>query len=150
MTDLTSAVERMQAHYARPHALPSPVAARRKATDSPAPAPLDPFNELDRTTQRIARPGTNRNASYRPRAADFAGRDPATSRPAFGSVKPSGGRRIGNDHDQARADSENAARSAWVSARSAIERESGDVLEAGLHYPSAITAKGNLGPSARY
>jgi hypothetical protein len=149
MSELSDRIAVMETHY-RPHAV-SPVTARRKVTDTPPPAgvgnrmPNRAANTMAGRKQGARFPGT-----YRPRAADFAGMLPATTRPVFGSVKPSGGRRIGNSAEQARADGENQARSAWVTARANLERESGDVLPAGAHYPRHVTRKGNLGPSARY
>lgn len=124
--------------------------ARAASRDTPGPAPLDPDGNLDRTSQVIKRPGTGGGAFYRPNAAALAGRDPATSRPAYGSVKPSGGRRTGKSAEQTRADSENDARRAWVTTRENTARDAGDVLPTGAHYPRYITRNGNLGPSARY
>jgi hypothetical protein len=149
VSDLTAAIERMAGHY-RPHAA-SPVTARRKASDTAAPAGVsERMPNRARNTMAGRKQGARFPGTYKPRAADYAGMDAPTTRPAYGSVKPSGGRRIGINAEQAHADGENASRAAWVTARANIERESGDVLPAGAHYPRHVTRKGNLGPSARY
>lgn len=151
MTDpIADSIARLQARY-RPHAA-SPVTTRRKPSDSPPPAGTgERMPNRSRNTMANRAAGARYPSTYRPRAADFAGMLPATTRPAYGSVKPASQRRIGlGGTEQARADGENAARSAWVAARENTALAAGDILSVGAHYPSKITRGGNLGPSARY
>lgn len=112
----------------------------------------DARNQRKRNTLANRKRGGQFPGTWKPNAEWLlsAPREPVTETPVYGGVKPSGGRRIGLKAEQARADSENAARSAWVSARASLERESGDVLPAGAHYPSYVRESGSLGPAARY
>jgi hypothetical protein len=133
----------------RPHAVSAPVTVRRLATDSHAPTGADDYGTRKNTTANRRNGG--RSMYYRPKAEDFAGSLPATARPAYGSVKPAGGRKIANgDLEQTRADSENDAVRGWVSARQNLMRDAGDILPAGSTYPRGMTRSGNLAPQARY
>jgi hypothetical protein len=132
------------------HAVSAPVTVRRLDTDSHAPAGADDYGTRKNTMANRRNGG--RSMYYRPKAEDFAGALPATTRPAYGSVKPAGGRKIinGSDLEQTRADSENDAVRGWVSARQNLVRDAGDALPAGSTYPRGMTRRGNLAPSARY
>lgn len=135
----------------------SPVTARRKRGDSPAPATGDSGSALQGTReaygshpmQRIKRPGTGGPARFRPNAKFFAGALPATTVPNAPRMTPVSGRRIDGPATvmrkgrrvpsdallQARANSADAGVRAWVAARTNTERDAGDVLPAGSHYP---------------
>jgi hypothetical protein len=134
----------------RPHAA-SPVTARRKATDTPAPNGLAANYGWHRNTNmRTADGGVS--PTYKPRAADYAGSIPNARATAPDVVKVNGIRVVGTmTPENARATGEDNARRGWVTARGNLERDAGDVLpDAGAHYPSRVTPRGNLGPSARY
>jgi hypothetical protein len=91
---LADVIARMQARY-RPHAA-SPVRATRKPTDTPPPAGLESGYGAANSLSSRRRGGTYPN-TYRPGAKDYAGMaevSPPTTRPAYGSVKPSGGIRV--------------------------------------------------------
>lgn len=151
MTDsIADSIARLQERY-RPHAV-SPVTVRRKPTDSPPPAGTgERMPDRAASTMANRAMGARYPGTYKPRAEDFAGMLPATTRPAYGSVTPASHRRIGlGGAEQARADGENQSRSEWVAAREGVALAAGEVLPVGAHYPRYITRKGNLGPQARY
>lgn len=178
--------------YTRTHVAPLPGPARRKPTDSAKPVNGatcgDRGSVLAGTragygshpAQRIARPGANRDARYRPRAADFAGNaTPATARVSAPDLtRTAAGRKIAGPPTvarmqedgttrtvpsrytlQARADSENAARETWARERYNLMVAAGDAQGPRSPwgdgdndaYPSGFTAKGNMGTqAARY
>jgi hypothetical protein len=158
MSDLQALIDALAVSL-RPHAA-SPVEARRKVTDSTPPANVGEGYGKPNTLSSRRRGGRYPN-TYRPRAKDFAGMGPVTTRPAYGSVKPANGERItrpayGNgkpasrDVEAARAAASDNGYRAWVSARGNLARDAGDVLPAGEMYPRKVTRRGNLGPSPRY
>jgi hypothetical protein len=82
--------------------------------------------------------------------------DAPTTRPAYGSVKPSNGIRVAKDTraanglplDKARAAGEDNEYRAWASARGNLARDAGDVIEPA--YPAGRSKYGRLSPSPRY
>lgn len=131
----------------RPHAV-APVTVRRKDTDTAhgrAGAVATPGYGEASTLSSRSRGGKYPN-TYRPRAEDFAGELPATTRPAYGNVKPAGGRKIagpatvkrngrrvpGKALLQARADSENEGMRAEVTRRHNLALAAGELPAPGL------------------
>lgn len=140
----------------QPHAA-SPVTASRKDTDTPPPAGVREGYGTRRSTMANRRNG-GASVYYRPRAADYAGRLPATTVPSAPSVKPaSNGTRVARDRiaagmplDDARVTGTDNGYRQWCAARANLQRDAGDDIGTGESYPREITARGNLGPSARY
>lgn len=150
MSELSALIANLQVTM-RPHAA-SPVSARRKDTDQATGRAngtvTDGYGKANSLSSRD-RGGTYPN-TYRPTAKDFAGMTPATTRPAYGSVKPAGGIRLGDDRslEAARAMGEDNGYRAWAAARTNLVRDAGDVTSP--MYPTGRTRAGNLAPSARY
>lgn len=158
------------------HAVSAPATVTRKPSDTPAPTAGDRGSALKGAprqsaitpnsypAQRIKRPGTGGPSTFRPNAEYLAGGLPATTVPSAPSVKPVSGRRIDGPATvirkkrrvpsdallRARANSEDNGYRAWMAARTNLERDAGDVLPAGSHYPVGRTASGRLARSARY
>jgi hypothetical protein len=92
VSDLSALAARLQGHY-RPHAA-SPVTARRKSTDTPAPNGLAEGYGKPGTLSSRRRGGRYPN-TFKPGAAYYAGNAvPATARATAPAVKPSGGRKL--------------------------------------------------------
>ena len=87
-------IARLQARY-RPRAA-SPVTVRRRPSDVSTGrangAQTSGYGRPNSLSSR--RRGGKFPNTYRPGASDYAGMDAPTTRPAWGSVKPAGGRKI--------------------------------------------------------
>ncbi|HEY1705637.1 MAG TPA: hypothetical protein VGG75_38620 [Trebonia sp.] len=143
--------------------------ARSKRGDTPEPAGGDRGNVLAGTARggngRVRRRNTNANRRngggsvyYRPDAAYFAGNPiPATARVSAPHITPVAGIKVAVDPSapgyragDARAIGTDNGYRAWVSARGNLTRDAGDIPGGGESYPSGISKRGNLAPTARY
>jgi hypothetical protein len=147
---LADVIARMQDRY-RPHAV-SPATATRKPGDTPPPAGVRNGYGTRRNTNANRRNGGG-SVFYRPRADYYAGNPvPATARPTAPGVNPVHGIRVTgftNVQDARVIGTDNGYRG-WVTARANTERDAGDYLPLGSHYPRDLSARGNLAPTPRY
>jgi hypothetical protein len=140
-------IARMQARMRSRAA--SPATVRKLVTDTSsgranAGVPTSGYGAANSLSSR--RRGGKYPQAYRPRAEDYAGMDPVTARPAFGSVKPSGGRKIAGAATvtrrgkrvpsvpllQARADSENEGMRQEVTRRYNLALDAGEIPAPGI------------------
>lgn len=182
MTDLAALTRALGAHYGRTRVAdpPQPL-KRRNGTELPAPRAGDRGTLLagvpvigqagESSRQRIRRPGSDRDNTFRPKAEHFANNPvPATARVSApgtsrtqvpgkftrrtDGVRPSTVR--GTDANgrpvsvEAHFDSEGAFYRAWVTQRHNLAVSAGDALPAGNAYPDETTRHGNPGPGALY
>lgn len=142
-------ITRMQARYA------GTLTARRKSTDTSNgranASQTSGYGEANSLSSR-RRGGIYPN-TYRPRAKDFAGMDAPTTRPTYGSVKPSSGipvtrpaygsaRLSRKALESARATGEDGEYRAWVRERQNTARDAGET--ASPMYPAGRNERGNL------
>jgi len=128
-------IARMQTRYGMRAA--SPVTARRKASDassgranaSNGHGHYPHANSLSSTRRGGRYPNT-----YRPWAKDYAGMDAPTSRPAWGSVKPVNGIRLGDNMTLAlaRAAGEDNGMRAEVARRHNLALSTGEMPKPGI------------------
>lgn len=159
MTDTTAdVIARMQTRYGM-HAA-SPVTARRKVTDTSSGRAnanqTSGYGAANSLSSR--RRGGKYPNTYQPRAKDFAGMDAPTTRPAYGSVKPTNGIRVtpasrihttgGTPLNVARAAGEDNEYRAYVAAVTNLSRDAGDTVSP--MYPVGRSDRGRLAPNPRY
>lgn len=158
MSDLSGRIAAMQSHYRA--AGRAPVTATRKATDTDQPvnggtsgdrgSVLAGTREGHGSRPRVNTMANRRNGGsacfYRPDAEYLAGGGPATTRPASGRVKPTGGRKVNGDRGAAGAASTDQSYREWAAKRAGLARDAGDVLPRGASYPASVTGSGNLYP----
>ena len=146
---LADVIARLQERM-RPHAV-SPITAARKPTDSSPPGGVRDGYGTRKNTNANRRNGGG-SCYYRPRAADYAGSLPATTRPSAPNVTCVNGIKVAGmvNVQDARVIGEDNGYRQWSAARGNLARDAGDVLPAGTHYPNGLSRRGNLSPSPRY
>ena len=182
MSDLAALTKSLGARYGRTYAAdPLQPLKSRNGTELPAPLAGDRGAMLagvpvtgvagESSRQRIRRPGSDRNATFKPKAEHFANNPvPATARvsapgtsrtqvPGKFTRRTDGARPStvrGTDASgrpksvEAHFDSEGAFYRAWVTQRLNLAVSAGDELPAGNAYPDETTRRGNPGPGALY